>query len=245
MTIRDTGRFRAVALDAAGTLITVRRPVGETYADVARDHGANLDPARLSEAFRGVFATMPALAFESAPSMELQRLERQWWRELVRRVVAEVGEVDAFQPFFDALYDHYSRGGAWQLYPEVKAVLAELREAGLRIAVVSNFDSRLENILTALEVDRYLSALVYSSRAGSAKPDARIFELALDELGCAPGETLFVGDSMKADYHGALNAGLVPVLVDRGDAATSATDTRRVRDLAGIWAHLAGGETEG
>ena len=67
---------------------------------------------------------------------------------------------------------------------------------------------------------QFFDAVVYSSAAGSAKPDRRIFQHALDQLLVAPAEALHVGDSRTADYEGALAAGLTAVLLRRDECPT-------------------------
>ena len=214
--------MRALTLDATGTLIALARPVGETYAEVARSFGADLDPEALEAALRKTFPEMPPLAFPGAPANRIPGLERGWWRELVGRAVAGAGGVAPFAPFFDALYEHYGRGGAWLAYPEAREALEGIRARGYRSAVVSNSDSRLANVLRALELDRYFDAVICSSTSGAAKPEAAIFALAVSRLGAGPGETLHVGDDPHNDVAGARAAGLHGLLVDRrrpaGDA---------------------------
>lgn len=216
---RPARALRALTLDATGTLIALARPVGETYAEVARSFGATLDPDAVEAALRNVFPEMPPLAFPGAPANRIPGLERGWWRELVGRVVAGAGGVEPFGPFFDALYEHYGRGGAWLVYPEVTEALEEIRARGYRSAVVSNSDSRLANVLRALELDHYFDAVIYSSTSGAAKPEAAIFALAVSRLGAEAGETLHVGDDPRNDVEGARAAGLHSVLVDRGRPA--------------------------
>src|SRR5262245_43181337 len=155
MTLRSIVTFRAVTLDAAGTLFTVSRPVDQTYAQFALAQGVRLSPDRLAEGFRREFSRMPPLAFPAAPSGRIRDLERGWWRELVQRVVAESGQIEDFDRYFDALYDHYAHANAWHVYPEVQGVLARLKDLDLRLAVVSNFDSRLERILHELALDHH------------------------------------------------------------------------------------------
>ncbi|HJW69600.1 MAG TPA: haloacid dehalogenase, partial [Candidatus Binatia bacterium] len=55
--------MRAVTLDAAGTLITVAEPVGDTYARVAARHGLHVSPADAGARFRRAMASRPPLAF--------------------------------------------------------------------------------------------------------------------------------------------------------------------------------------
>lgn len=204
-------------LDAAGTLIRPRAPVGETYARVAGQYGAALDAGRLARAFGEVFGEMPDLSFDWDSIEELQRLERAWWQTLVYRVVERTGgRIADFQGFFETLYGHYARGDAWECYPEVPRVLDGLRAIGCKLAVVSNFDSRLPGILQALDIHDRLDAVVYSSEAGSAKPNPAIFERALGIVGVAPDRAIHVGDSISADIGGAVAAGLEGVLIRRG-----------------------------
>jgi putative hydrolase of the HAD superfamily len=82
-----------------------------------------------------------------------------------------------------------------------------LHERGLRLAVVSNWDVGLAEHLEQLELLPLFDAVVTSAEAGAAKPDPRIFGLALRRLGAKPERTLHVGDS-DADRDGARAAGL-------------------------------------
>jgi putative hydrolase of the HAD superfamily len=211
----------AVLLDAAGTLIRPSEPVGETYAAVAGRYGAKLESDKLMQAFAEVFGEMPDLAFQWATTDELRSQEHDWWRTLVQGVVARMGKgVDDFDGFFETLYAYYARGRAWECFPEVPAVLEALRAKGCKLAVVSNFDSRLPGILQALGIHGRMDAVIYSSEAGSAKPDPAIFWRALRVLGVAPERSIHVGDNVSADVGGAVAAGIEGLLIRRGRCPT-------------------------
>jgi len=227
------GDVDAVLLDAAGTLIRPREPVGATYAAAARHFGVALDPEELTQAFAQVFGAMPDLAFQWQSPAELARLERDWWRTLVRSVLALLGaHIRDFDGFFEGLYGHYARGTAWECFPDAFPALDALRGpiAGPipgrspKLAVVSNFDSRLTGILADLGMADRLDAVVFSSLAGSAKPDPGIFHQALGRLGVAPGRALHVGDSPRADLAGAAAAGVRGLLLRRGGPPGSGSD---------------------
>jgi putative hydrolase of the HAD superfamily len=68
----------------------------------------------------------------------------------------------------------------------------------------------------------YIDALVVSEEAGVAKPDPKIFEIALDRLGANPLDTVMVGDSWTNDIAGAVAAGLRTVWFNRTDLARPA-----------------------
>ena len=222
---------RAVLLDAAGTLIDVAGPLGDTYSGLAREFGGDLDPETLTTGFRSAFANTPPMAFPGRTGADLDRAERDWWRAVVDRVTRAAGGVPAFDAYFDRLYAHYASAPAWHVYPEVPEVLQALRARGLRLAVVSNFDTRLPPLLDALGLATFFDAVVCSGEAGAAKPDGAIFARALAALGVEASEALHVGDSREADYEGARAAGIEALLVDR-DADVHPAGT--IPDLRGI-----------
>lgn len=210
---------RAVTLDAGGTLIAVAEPVGDTYARIAARHGLRVGPAEAERGFRAAFAAAPPLAFPGASPVRLPDHERAWWYTVVRRALGGRGGGAAFDAAFTELFTHYADARAWRVFPEALAVLAALRARGLRLAVVSNFDARLGPLLDGLGVAPLLDDVVHSSRAGSAKPDAGIFRVALRRLDTAPADALHVGDEAIADVAGARGAGMAAVLLDRGGGA--------------------------
>lgn len=207
--------IRAVFFDAAGTLLTVRGAVGEIYARLARAHGKEAAASELEARFRRCFPQTPALAFPGAAPEHIPQLERQWWRDLVQRVFAPLGPFPAFEACFDALFACFAHPRSWQLYPDTEDTLSRLRYGGLRLGIISNFDSRLFGLLNGLGIAHFFDAVVISTRAGAAKPQRAIFLQALSALDVRPEQALHVGDSYEADIVGAHAAGLVPVLIDR------------------------------
>jgi putative hydrolase of the HAD superfamily len=210
--------IRATTFDAAGTLMGIAEPVGETYARFAHDFGVSLSPRALDLGFREVFPSMPPMAFPGLNDTARVRAERAWWHELVARVVRQAGDVPRFDEYFDALFAHYASGAAWRAYPEAHEALRSARGHGLRVAVVSNFDSRLPPILRDLGFESLLDTVVTSTGCGAAKPDVRIFHHALKTLGATANTALHVGDSVDADYHGASAAGMRALHLHRGDS---------------------------
>ena len=227
---------RAVLLDATGTIFDLARPLGDAYSGLAGEFGGDLDPETLTVGFRSAFADTPPMAFPGRRGADLDHAERGWWRAVVERVTREAGGVPEFDPYFDRLYAHYASAPAWRVYPEVPDVLAALRGRGLRLAVVSNFDSRLPPLLDALGLAPFFDAVVCSGAVGAAKPDGAIFAHALAALGVDAHEALHVGDSRVNDYDGARAAGIEALLVDRG---TTTSRAGTITDLRGILDWLA------
>ena len=217
---------RAVFFDAAGTLIKPVRRVGESYALVARKFGMNVSPSELTERFRVCFGASPPLAFPGAPDAEIKTLERDWWKRLVRKIFEPWESIEQFDDYFSELFDYFARPDSWALYPEVLETLSALKQRGLILDVLSNFDSRLIGILNGLGAGYWFDEIVISSRAGHAKPDQRIFAAALAKHGLEPISAAHVGDSEKNDLGGANEAGLKGILVDRDRENPSAMGPR-------------------
>ena len=81
------------------------------------------------------------------------------------------GEFAKFDNFFDELFAYFARADAWPLYPEVFDTLAALKQRGLILAVISNFDSRLVRILDGLDVGASFAEIFVSS--ASVTPSRR------------------------------------------------------------------------
>ena len=223
--------LRVIFFDAAGTLMKTVRPVGDSYALFASKHGMDVAAEEVAARFRACFSSAPPLAFPGAVREELPSLERAWWKELVRRVFEPYGDFADFDDYFAELFDYFSRADSWRLYPEILETLAALKQRGLTLAVISNFDSRLFNILEGLGVAASFDSIVISSHAGYAKPASQIFHRALASHGVKAEETLHVGDSLDKDACGASDAGLFGVLLDRrGKSASNSFPC--VRDLS-------------
>jgi putative hydrolase of the HAD superfamily len=227
--------IKVVFFDAAGTLIKPVRPIGETYAALARQYGINASAAEVAESFRTCFGSAPPLAFPGIPAQEIRGHEQDWWKRLVRRVFEPWEGFQRFDDYFAELFAYFAEPTAWTLYPEVSTTLAALQERRLALAIVSNFDSRLHTILRGLGIDHWFTAVIISSQVGHAKPALEIFQAALDRYGLGPANAVHVGDSEKHDFRGAVNAGVTGVLIDRKAAENGPKEPLlRIRSLTGL-----------
>lgn len=207
-------RLRAVLFDATGTLLETARPVGEVYAERACAHGVSLPAARLEDAFRRILAQAPALLFADAPADRIPQLEKDWWRGVVRSTFLAAdgtARFRDFESFFADLYAHYAGAAAWRVRPGAREALLRLRTAGVVTGVVSNFDGRLPGILAGLGLAELLGVVMLPGEARAAKPDPRIFALALARLGVPPEAACFVGNDRERDLAGARAAGLTAI----------------------------------
>jgi HAD superfamily hydrolase (TIGR01509 family) len=131
------------------------------------------------------------------------------------------------------------------VFPGHHADLLRALRPAHRLAVVSNFDytptARL--VLDREGVTDLFDAIVVSDEVGWRKPQARIFETALERLGVAPETALFVGDRLDMDVAGARAMGMTAVWINRTADAVPAgqappdfeiRDLDELRGIAGI-----------
>jgi len=139
------------------------------------------------------------------------RIER--YRQLLGFVGSDPRHAAAAAELHRRLYQANRRAvdGALEL-------VAHLR-ARLRIAVVTNNTvAEQTEKLAAFGFAPHVDVLVTSEEVGAAKPDARIFRVALERLVCEPHEAVMVGDAWHADVLGATGAGIRALWLNRHGA---------------------------
>jgi putative hydrolase of the HAD superfamily len=202
--------LKVITFDAGNTLIRLSHPAGVTYAGVAKRFGANLDPNRLEKSFRTAWKIVPRLPDAPGPRPDDGR---SWWHDVVSKTFEiAAAKVEPFDDFFNAVYCEFALPGIWRLEPGALDLLEDLRWAGFRLGIISNFDLRLYEILKHLGVLNLFEQIIVSSQVGADKPSPRIFEEALRRFQIEAAQLLHVGDDDIADGGGARRLG-IPVFI--------------------------------
>jgi len=227
---------QAVLLDVGGTLIEARPSVSDVYAQTLSRWGPPVEPRQVDPVFREVWTELTQLHPRGLDRYHhLKGGEREWWGEFLRRVLARLGHPAPWEPVLGELFDAFADPTLWHVFPEVAEVLARLRSEGVRLAVVSNWDSRLPRLLDGLGLSEFFDEVLVSSLEGVEKPGTEIFRRAAARLGVAAAACLHAGDSPLDDYRGAESAGMRAVLVDRARIFTNGylrvSDLRELYDL--------------
>jgi putative hydrolase of the HAD superfamily len=133
--------------------------------------------------------------------------------------------------------------------PRARPAIEVLTRAGIVVVIVTNSDGRAaENLRdagicqTGPGAGVRVAAVIDSARVGAAKPDPRIFAVALEQVGARPQEVVHIGDRLATDIAGARAAGIAAIHLDPLRACRS-HEHRHVRTLAGVWQHIAAAQT--
>jgi len=188
----------AVTIDALGTLITLADPVEPLRAALAARGVARTD-SEVRRAFAAEVAYYIPRSHEGRDEATLALLRRECVRVFLEAAGAELDEGEFTAAFLASL--------VFEVVPGAADACRSFTAAGLRLAVVSNWDVGLAEHLADLGLDTLAETVVTSAEAGAPKPAPAVFELALARLRATPARAVHVGDA-PADQEGARAAGM-------------------------------------
>jgi HAD superfamily hydrolase (TIGR01509 family) len=118
-------------------------------------------------------------------------------------------------------------------YPEAASTLEAIRNAGLRIGVLSNFSlASLDHSLTMVGLRKYVDRTFAATVIGYSKPDGRAYLTAARCLATSPQDCLMIDDE-RPNCAGALEVGMKTLFVDRR-RSTDAFSSGVIHDLSGL-----------
>jgi putative hydrolase of the HAD superfamily len=170
------------------------------------------------------------------------RAGETFWHEYNRTYASSIGVPDGDVEMAAEVLERTRNAFLWRWpIPESSAALALLHAGGTPMGVVSNASGQIEEVLRRSGVCQVgigtgvpMRTIIDSHVVGVAKPDPRIFELALIPFGeISRTRIAYVGDSVTMDIGGARAAGLHPVLLDPYDDHSGA-DFHRIQALADL-----------
>ncbi len=216
---------RAVLLDALGTLVRLEAPAPALRAGLIERAGVDVGLPAAERAFS------VEIAYYRAHHLEGD----EHGLESLRDDCAEVMR-DAFaDPALEHAQVRAAMLDALEFTPfgDVAETLTRLRRRGLRLVVVSNWDTSLSHWLERAGLLGLLDGAVASAQVGAAKPDPAPLRAGLALAGATAEEAVHVGDSAEHDIEGARAAAIRPVLIRRG-GRPAPPDVESITSLAGL-----------
>jgi len=214
-----------IFLDVGDTLIRAHPSWAGVYRQGLLEFGIDIDEAELERAL--LEETQVGAWWNIEDPFE--PTEQNSYERIVKfdaAVLARAGHDNLDAKVFRSIEEAFARRSAWYVYPDVLPALDALKDAGIRLCVISNFVWGAPELIHDLELSSHFEHMVISARVGFQKPNPGIFQHALDVMHIAPERALHVGDSYRADIVGARRLGINAVLMARDgrDAARQSQD---------------------
>jgi HAD superfamily hydrolase (TIGR01549 family) len=207
--------IRGILFDYGNTLVRVRdgaTVLKEVLADLGHEIDAG-DASKGMEAFRQHWHKHYAGLPRGKRWTEEIRLDCD---KVTLRTIGFNRDLDALAGEVARQWASHERKGP---YEDVKQSLTILHEMGLKLGVLSQntmTGSQLEEDLKTRLIAEYFSVVLTSEDTGYDKPDPRFFEVGCKMIELKNTELWYVGNRYHEDVVGARNAGITPVLVERG-----------------------------
>jgi len=238
--------LRAVVFDLGGTLVhhstdfdKLIKSAHQSMRDYLVREGMAVELDDVAKVSNEVYSTYSSFAEKSFIELDARILYSAILYKLNIADYSDQGLITGtINSFYGPIVDDY------HIFNDVKDVLGELADDGLRLGLVTNnhstdFHLRL---LGKFDLEKFFDAIVVSSELGVRKPHKRAFLHCLRELGVKGVNALFVGDDPLQDIQGAKNAGMRCIWVKRKEHEDMPTEPDRtvqsIRQAEEIIAHL-------
>jgi len=124
------------------------------------------------------------------------------------------------KPIISIAAEYGAKVPAWRhdleiLYPDAKDILQSIGK-NYKLGIIANQDFGTEKRLIDFGIRQYFDLVIASAEEGIAKPDLRIFQIALDRSNCKPEEAVMVGDRVDNDIVPANKIGMTTVWIRQG-----------------------------
>ena len=226
-------RYATVLFDVGETLLRVPEPA-PMYREVLARCGRSLPIAEVESILAQVRVTMDEqiprwVRDDLTLDCDASRRRRSLHVDTILSLAGVADCTTARAVFFDL----YVGTDFFTLYPDVPEALEQLRSAGCRLGIVSNWESRLPDLCAAHGIASYFDFAVVSELEGFVKPHPHMYRRALALAGAPAERVAHLGDSLRDDVEGAAALGIHGILVDR-TGACSAEYQPRISSLADL-----------
>lgn len=235
MISRNLRKFKLITFDCTNTLLYFKKPPSEMYLNTAIEMGykkENFDPSvNILESFKKNFKSLK----REHPNFGTNSIGyEKWWTRMVTQVLSEVSRNKIAQADLEKvakeLIRKYETEECWGKFNKTDELIDAMRKANKILGVISNFDPRLHNLLTNMELLDFHFELT-SFEAKVEKPNPEIFDLAMKKASTIlyppefqdlnvikPNECLHIGNEKENDSEAAKKAGWSSVLIaENGD----------------------------
>ena len=218
--------LKAVIFDAGNTVMLINYGV---VIEALAAEGFDVEESAVREAeYRARVRLDSILARRN--STEAPQIFQTYMRFVCEGVGVPWGA--ATERALERIAEYHREHNLWNRpHPQAQTVLHALHSRGLALGMISNSNGWIERLLTDCELRPYFQFVLDSQIVGVEKPDPRIFQIALDQVGISPAEALYIGDLYSIDVVGPRAIGMHAILLDPA-GLWDHVDCPKARDLS-------------
>jgi REG-2-like HAD superfamily hydrolase len=208
-------RHAAVFFDVGNTLLYPHPSVSHVCEEILRSAGHDRDLAAIESLMPLVDEYYEDRFRADDTFWTSEEATSGVWVGMYSLLCRRLGIEDEAEQLARAVYEEFGKPERWAAFDDVGPALRRMRDDGVKVGIVSNWDGRLGHLLDGLGLGHLIDVVVSSASVGLHKPDPRIFALACERLDVQPAQCAHVGDHLYSDILGARAAGLHAVMIDR------------------------------
>ncbi len=230
--------IKAVFFDFFNTLVHYEPPREQTYADICKEYGIDVEPRALARPLVLSDLFWRDEERRSPIDNRAPREQAAFWSEYVIRAFNGAGVQIGPDLALQIMMRMKNMNWDFVAFDDTLPTLAMLKDRNLVLGLISNAGKNMDKIYEDLGLLKYLNHSITSFEVGYDKPKPEIFLTAVQKAQLEPGEMIYVGDQYDIDIVGAKAVGIKAILLDRNDWFPEITDCIRINRLADVTDHL-------
>ena len=154
--------------------------------------------------------------FYSSVDIKNSSSKEDFYYNFNHSLLSFLGMSDVLDPA--ELHDYFLKNSQhWELKDNFIKQATFIKNQGFKISLLSNFDSRLIDVLKKMNIVNMFDSIFISQDVGMEKPNLQFFELPLEQHNIEPKNSFFLGDSFLLDYVPASKMGMKAILLDENN----------------------------
>jgi len=216
-------QIKAVFFDFGGTLMDLesdRKAHLELMKSLQRKYRLRRDPKKLLEEYEIFCEGRISKQGEAwIPAKDMYKLALERILPSLGSRASEINWKWFYKEYFRVHKEHM------KLHSDALTVLSNIKKMGLHCGLISDVDSDfLSFSMDLFALGNFFDSITTSEEVGVAKPNPKIFQVALQKAKCKGEEAVYIGDSFERDVLGAKKVGMTPIMLCREDTSSQRVD---------------------
>jgi 2-haloacid dehalogenase len=198
-----------IVLDVGDTLLHIQKSPANVYHSILEKHGFLPQGIALDQLYSVFRIAMKEMNSKPNPDHRDRYVSHPegndgWWKELIFRFLQKINpEIEKYpsDEVFAEIFAVFDDLSTWRIEKGFPTLLEYCKRESISLGIISNWDLRLRDILTRLELVAHFQFILISAEFGYEKPSFRIFEQAEKLSDCKGDRLVYVGDKPDLDYY--------------------------------------------